>query len=242
MLEIRLAIAAWEIGRVKSGLGTQTGGLGAVMQELPAQLIACAAKEGVALEIELLSPCFAHYDRNRMTPVPYKLPVTLDGRQFEFSAYTHIFDDGLKAVYFWDDWQLNWTSAAHIYPDDTRMARRLYAVVSQAMAGYIRKEQFNTLHLHDYHLGLVPFYLGDAFLQNVPVHFTIHNASYQGVSWFDNGGYQALWDLGLPGERLFYKYFEFNDLINLMKGAMIKTHEMGGKITTVSGDLHGSWG
>ncbi len=242
MHRIHLAMAAWEIGRVKSGLGAQTGGLGAVMQELPAQLIAYAARQGLELEIELLCPCFAHYDKRRMTAVPYKLPVTLEGRQFEVSAYSHIFDDGVKAVYFWDDWQLNWTGPGNIYPEDTRMARRLYAVVSQAMAAYIRKEQFNTIHLHDYHLALIPFYLGDAFLQNVPPHFTIHNASYQGVSWFDKGGYQALWDLGLPGERLFHKYFDFNNLINLMKGAMIKTHEMGGKITTVSGDLQAAWG
>jgi len=242
MQKIRLALLAWEIGRVKSGLGAQTGGLGSVMQELPAQLMAHAAKEGVALDIELLCPCFAHYDKSRMTPVAVKLPVTLEGRQFSFRAYTHIFEDGIKAVYFWDDWQLGWTGPGSLYPDDTPTARKLYAVVSQAMAAYIKNCGFNTLHIHDYHLGLVPFYLGDAFLHNVPLHFTIHNASYQGVSWFANGGYQALWDIGLPGEHLFHKYFDHFDLMNLMKGILVKTHEMGGKITTVSGDLQGTWG
>lgn len=242
MQHIRLAVAAWEIGRAKSGLGVQTGGLGSVMEELPAQLLAYAAKEGVALEIELLCPCFAHYDKRRMAPVDLKLPVMLEGHRFDFSAYTHTFEDGVKVVYFWDDWQLNWTGPGNIYPDDTRMARKLYGVVSQAMAAYIRQTRFNTIHLHDYHLGLIPFYLGDDFLQNVPLHFTIHNASYQGVSWFKSGGYQALWNLGLPGDRLYHKYFEHLGLINLMKGTLIKTHEMGGKITTVSGDLQGTWG
>lgn len=242
MQKIRLALLAWEIGRVKSGLGAQTGGLGAVMQELPAQLMAHAAKEGVALEIELLCPCFAHYDKRRMTPVAMQLPVSLEGRQFDFRAYTYTFEDGVKVVYFWDDWKLNWTGPESLYPDDTPTARKLYAVVSQAMAAYIKAQELNTLHIHDYHLGLVPFYLGDDFLHNVPLHFTIHNASYQGVSWFHDSGYQALWDIGLPGDQLFHKYFDYFDLINLMKGGLIKTHEMGGKITTVSGDLEGTWG
>ncbi len=242
MQKIRLAIPAWEIGRVKSGLGAKTGGLGGVMEELPTQLLTCAAKERVTLEIELLCPCFAHYDRSRLAPVADNLTVTLEGRRFDFRAYAYTFEDGIKAVYFWDDWQLNWTGPGRIYPDDTRAALKLYSIVSQAMAAYIRNAGFNTIHLHDYHLGLIPFYLGDDFLQDVPLHFTVHNASYQGVSWFENGGFQALWDLGLPGERLFHKYFDYFDLINLMKGIMIKTHEMGGKITTVSGDLQATWG
>lgn len=242
MQKIRLALLAWEIGRVKSGLGAQAGGLGTVMQELPAQLTAHASKEGVALEIELLCPCFAHFDKRRMTPLAMQLPVTLEGHRFNFRAYTHTFDDGIKAVYFWDDWQLSWTGPERLYPHDTPMARKLYAVVSQAMAAYIKAAGFNTLHIHDYHLGLVPFYLGDDFLQSAPLHFTIHNASYQGVSWFKEGGYQALWDIGLPGDQLFHKYFDYFDLMNLMKGILVKTHEMGGKITTVSGDLEGSWG
>jgi len=242
MQKIRVAMLSWEIGRVKSGLGAKTGGLGGVIEELPTQLVAYAAKEGVDLDIELLCPCFAHYEKGRMTPVASNLPVVIEERRFDFSAYAYTFEDGIKAVYFWDDWQLNWTGPGNIYPDDTQIALKLYAAVSQAMAAYIRRTGFNTLHIHDYHLGLVPFYLGDDFLQDAPPHFTIHNASYQGVTWFKNGGFQALWDLGLPGDWLFHKYFDFQDLINLMKGVMIKTHEMGGKITTVSGDLKGTWG
>ncbi len=242
MQKIRLALLAWEIGRVQTGLGAKAGGLGSVMEELPPQLLEFARRENIELEIELLSPCFGHFDKGRLTATSLRLPVVLEGNQIEFSVYTHIFKDGIKSVYFWDDWQLNWTQAAAIYPDDPHLALRLYAAVSQAMAGYIKENNFNTIHCHDYHLGLVPFYLGDDYLQSTPLHFTIHNGSHQGVFGADKGGFEVLWNLNLPGDRLFHKYFDFFDRINFMKAIMIKTHEMGGKITTVSGDLKGSWG
>jgi glycosyltransferase involved in cell wall biosynthesis len=46
---------------------------------------------------------------------------------------------------------------------------------------------------------------------------------------------------GLPG-GLYHKYFEFFGKINIMRGAMLKTHESGGHITTVSGNLESTWG
>jgi len=111
-----------------------------------------------------------------------------------------------------------------------------------AMASYIAQTRFDIVHLHDYHVGLVPFYLGDDALHKMSVHFTIHNATYQGITPLRGGGYNTLDDINLPGERLFHKYFDFFDRLNLMKACMLKVHEMGGKITTVSGDLAGTWG
>ena len=114
---------------------------------------------------------------------------------------------------------------------------RLYATVGQAMAGYIAQGDFDIVHLHDYHVGLVPFYLGDAYLQSVPVYLTIHNATYQGITPLKGGGYSTLDYINLPGEKLFHKYFDFFNNLNLLKACMLKVHEIGGKITTVSGDL-----
>jgi glycogen synthase len=77
----------------------------------------------------------------------------------------------------------------------------------------------------------------------VPVHFTIHNATYQGVSdVIDHKGYDMLDALNLPGDRLFHRYFDFFDKINIMKACILKVHETGGRITTVSGDITGTWG
>ena len=35
---LRVAILAWEIGRVSSGLGAKIGGLGTIIEELPARV------------------------------------------------------------------------------------------------------------------------------------------------------------------------------------------------------------
>ena len=158
--KLRVAMPAWEIGRLASGLGVKIGGLGAVVEELPPELVKAAARHGLDLEIETLTPCFAHYDKSQLTKLDLRLPATIEGYTFEFEVYEHIFPDGQKVIYFWDEWQLDWTHASAIYPDDPQMAIKLYAAVSQAMAGYIKQGQFNTVHLHDYHVGLVPFLSG----------------------------------------------------------------------------------
>jgi glycogen synthase len=240
--KLRVALAAWENGRIGSGLGVKVGGLGVIVEELPPELVKAAAKQGIELEVETLTPCFAHYDKHRLTKLDLQIPVMVAGHHFAVQVYERVFPDGQKVVYFWDEWQLSWTNANAVYPSDPQLAIQLYAVICQGMAGYIKQGNFDTIHLHDYHVGLIPFYLGDDYLQKIPVHFTIHNATYQGIMPLIDGGYSSLDRLNLPGERLFHKYFDFFDNLNLMKACMLKVHETGGKITTVSGDIAGSWG
>lgn len=240
--KLRVAMPAWEIGRSGSGLGVKVGGLGVIVEELPPELVKAAARQEIALEVETLTPCFAHYDKRQLTKLDLQIPATVDGYTFAFDVYEHVFPDGQKVIYFWDEWQLSWTNANAIYPNDPQLSLTLFAALNQAMAGYIKQGDFDTIHLHDYHVGLVPFYLGDAYLQTVPVHLTIHNATYQGMTPLRGGGYSSLDRLNLPGHQLFHKYFDFFDHLNVMKACMLKVHETGGKITTVSGDLAGTWG
>ncbi|HUV13550.1 MAG TPA: glycogen/starch synthase [Acidobacteriota bacterium] len=240
--KIRVAIAAWEIGRSNTGLGVKIGGLGQVLDELPRELIAAARDEGLELEIEVLSPCFAHYDKRRLVSTGQRIPVCLDNHWFDFEVFKYEFDDGLTGVYFWDEFQLHWTNSKAVYPFDPLLGLRLYSSVSQAMAGYIKSRPFDTVHSHDHHVALLPFYLGDEFLSRVPHHFTIHNATYQGNCPTEGNGYELVKSINLAGESLFHKYFDFFDHVNLMKGCMLKTHETHGKITTVSGDFGGTWG
>jgi glycogen synthase len=168
--------------------------------------------------------------------------VTIIGHSFDFEVYQHIFPDGQKVIYFWDEGQLSWTSSSAIYPYDPQMALLMYSAVAQAMAGYIKQKKINTVHLHDYHVGLIPFYLGDEFLQKTQIHFTIHNATYQGITPLTGSGYGSLDRINLPGHKFFHKYFDFFNNLNLTKACMLKVHENGGKITTVSGDIAGTWG
>ncbi|MEM7343336.1 MAG: glycogen/starch synthase [Chloroflexota bacterium] len=241
---LRIAMPAWEIGRASSGLGAKVGGLGVIIEELPPELTNVAQQDTdlPPLEIEILSPCFAHYDKAQLTPLKQTIPVTIDEQPFLFDLYKHKFPDGQTVIYFWNEAFLSWTNGKSIYPNDPEFALRLYAATAQAMAGYIATQRFNTIHLHDYHVGLIPFYLDDAYLQKTPIHFTIHNATYQGVVPFSPGqGYDLLAQLNLSGEAYFH-YFDHFDRINMMKGCMLRVHEKGGKITTVSGDIAGSWG
>jgi hypothetical protein len=64
--KLRIAMPAWEIGRVTSGLGVKIGGLGVIVEELPPELVKAAAQQGIDLEIETLTPCFAYYDKDRL--------------------------------------------------------------------------------------------------------------------------------------------------------------------------------
>lgn len=246
MKKMRIALPAWENGRSGSGLGVKIGGLAVIVEELPPELVKAAARQDIELEVVTLTPCFAHYDKSQMTKLDIALPVTVEGHTFNFEAYEHVFPDGQKTVYFWDAWQLGWTNASAIYPTDPFMAIKLFAAVAQAMAGYIKQNDFDTIHMHDYHVGLLPFYLGDDYLRNVPIHFTIHNGTYHGITPLSGDGYASLSRLGLDKQHdcwhLFHKYFNFFDNLSMMKACMLKVYETGGKITTVSGDINGSWG
>jgi len=239
----RAALAAWEIGRPASGIGAKIGGLGAVVEELPAELKNVAEANGLKFEIEILSPCFGHYDKALLKPLGLQLPAVIDGKRLLFEVFEHTFPDRQRAVYFWNEEHLSWTNAKKIYPRDGEGALKFYAAVCQAMAAYIAREGFNTLHLHDYHVGLVPFYLSDECLDALPIHLTIHNATYQGVVYpFVDGAEVRLSNINLPGEGLFAKYFKHIDTFNLLKGTQLIVHERRGKITTVSGDTECTWG
>ena len=201
-----------------------------------------ARTRDIDLEIEILTPCFAHYDRSRLKKQTLEVPAGVDGHTFVFEIYEHRFPDGQKVVYFWNHRQLGWTGPDRIYPEDSRVALGTFAALGQAMAGYIDLSGFDTVHLHDYHVGLVPFYAGQTRNGRLPFHLTIHNASYQGVIPARGRGAATLDRIGLSGDRLFQRYFEYYGDVNLLKGCMLKTHESGGRITTVSGDLAGTWG
>lgn len=256
---MRVALVAWEIGRAASGFGTKVGGLGVIVEELPPELVRAAARLGLRLTVDTLSPCFAHYDRSRLRRLPGELPVTLAGHTFPFTAFEHTFTETVRLpegpdgaevetpvdfrmVYVWDEGQLHWTGPSAIYASDPWVALEQYATVAQAIAGFVRAEAYDVVHLHDYHVGLVPFYLGEEALARTSLHFTIHNATYQGTTPLRDGGYASLDRLNLSGVRLYHDYFEFFENLNPMRACLRKVHEAGGRITTVSGDVDGTWG
>ena len=251
---LQVALCSWEIGRAASGLGVKIGGLGHVVEELPGELIRAGARAGVDLEVVLLSPCFGHYDRSRLTRLPLRVPATVLGKRVELEVYEHRFHQelpmpggqrrsvALRSLYFWHEGLLSWTHARAVYPSDPARGLSLYAAISAAMAAYIDQSDFQTVHLHDYHVGLLPFFLSEQRLRGLPVHLTIHNGAYQGVTPAPEGGAAALEAIGLPGAELFARYFNFFETVNPLRAALLRIHELGGRVTTVSGDLMAGWG
>jgi hypothetical protein len=102
MKKMRIAMPAWETGRIKSGLGSKAGGLGSVLEELPEALVQAASASNIKLEIEILTPCFAFYDRSILNKDSQPLEVVLDKKTFDFSTYRRKVDDNISVVYFWD--------------------------------------------------------------------------------------------------------------------------------------------
>jgi starch synthase len=237
---LRIALAAWEIGRTTSGLGVKVGGLGTIVEELPPALVAAGRESDQDVEVVTLSPCFGGFDRSRLEKMSRTYVSTVDRVRHEFELYEHRFDDGQRVVYFWNArWLESLGVGGQIYPPDS-YALGTYAAVCQAMAGYLNDEPFDTLHLHDYHVALIPFYLDAPTRGRLPFHLTIHNASYQGA-FPTLDGPRLLESLHVDGS-LFEPFFRFHDNINLMRAGMVCTHQSGGKVTTVSGDLEGTWG
>ncbi len=263
---MRLALAAWEIGRRSSGFGAQVGGLGLVLEELPPALHRVAAEFDIALTVDTLSPCFAHYDREQLTRLDLEIPARIEGRQIEFEVYQKTFSepvtliDGrggehtkpvtLRNLYFWNAAELHWTDADTLYAVDPWQGLKAYSAVSQAIAGYLgatdtrrRPGRYHTVHLHDYHVGLTPFFLDASALERIAFHFTVHNATYQGLAPVEmDRGEEALARIGLSGRSLFQDYFDFFGHLNPMRACLRRVHELGGRIATVSGDLDGRSG
>lgn len=234
----KLVIAAWEIGHPDSGCGVKVGGMGAVLQELPLEMWRFAASTGLNLEIEVLSPCFRFYNSEKFRQ---EAKVWVPHFQIYFDVFSYCFQEygnpRVKHLYFWNEAVLgDFGDACYVqsvYPGNARDGMRVYSRVSAAMATYLEHTRYDALHLHDYHLGLISFYLEWDANSRLPLVFTIHNASYQGCLEVQDDPQPLMHELGMPGEW-YSRYFESRHNFNALKGIVLKIAEMNGSISTVS--------
>ena len=234
----KLIMAAWEIGHHNSPCGVKVGGMAGVLEELPNEMAKYAAQTGLPLEIEVLSPCFRFYDRSKMD---YQGKLNVPEFGMEFDVFSYVFEDGahynIKHVYFWNEALMgSWGDAGYsqsIYPSNGWNAIRIYARVAAAMANYIKAVTCHAIHLHDYHVGMIPFYLDMETLRYPGLVFTIHNASYQGWLEIWNDPSPVMYELAMP-LAYYYEYFQHWGNFNTMKGVLLRIPEIGGVVTTVS--------
>lgn len=76
------------------------------------------------------------------------------------------------------------------------------------------------VHAHDWHAALAPVYArsllaDDPFYRSAAFVLTVHNAGYQG-----HFGYEVMEEIGLPAALYHWKYLEWYDKVNFLKGGL----------------------
>lgn len=90
-----------------------------------------------------------------------------------------------------------------------------YLVFNLAVINFIKQNNYDIIHCHDWHSAFTILYLKYLNLSNKTV-FTIHNIAYQGV--FEK---KILKDIEPDFREFIIKYCEYYSKINLMKGAIL---------------------
>ncbi len=114
------------------------------------------------------------------------------------------------------------------YPDNCER----FTFFSRAVLEFCKKFDYkpDVIHLNDWQSGLIAVYLktlysDDPFFKNTATLITVHNLAYQGIFWAYD-----MPILNLGWELFSYKYIEFYNNINFLKGGIVFSDI----ITTVS--------
>lgn len=214
---MKIALAASEAAPF-----VKTGGLGDVMQALPAELSRIAGNELV-----LFLPYYRRIKYNPAVETRFvgSFSINLSWRE----QYVGLFQ--LKSrrrklrVYFVDnEYYFGRDSVYGDYDDGERFAYFSKAVL--ACMNYIGFEP-DILHCHDWQTALIPVYFRALYRDRYPntrLIFTIHNVEYQGkahMPFFRD-------TIGLPDE--YEEILTFDGCLNFMKGAILTAD----RVTTVS--------
>lgn len=201
----------------------KTGGLGDVMQALPAELAKIKGNE-----ICLFLPYYKRIKQNPNIEVEFvgSFSMELSWRE----SYVGIFR--LKSrkkklqVYFIDN-DYYFGARGSVYGDFDDGERFAYYSKAVMAALYFLDFKPDILHCHDWQSAMTLVYcraLYGGWCPYTKTVFTIHNVEYQG--WADAGFFSNT--LGLPEEYL--GHLTFDGAINMMKGAI----EVADIVTTVS--------
>lgn len=200
----------------------KTGGLGDVIAALPAALRA----RGHSVSVVLPLYRGVREQLPNLKPTSLYLNLTLNREQLSARVWEGVAESGVRLFFIERD---EFYDRSHLYGTQTgdyadNAARFIFfnkAVVE--LARYVQPTP-EILHLHDWQTGLVPAIVRSKQYALKTV-FTIHNLAFQGSFWaFD-------FDLtNLPGEYFSPPGVEFFGRLNLMKAALLLSHQ----ITTVS--------
>lgn len=201
----------------------KTGGLGDVMQALPAEL---AKKPGN--EVCLFLPYYKRIKQNSTVEVEQVGSFSIDLSWRE--SYVGILrlksgKDGLQIYFIDNDYYFG--ARGTVYGDFDDGERFAYFSKAVMAALYYLDFKPDILHCHDWQSAMAVIYcraLYGSWCPNAKTVFTIHNVEYQG--WAEASFFQNT--LGLPEE--YRGKLTFDGAINVMKGAI----EVANIVTTVS--------
>lgn len=201
----------------------KTGGLGDVMQALPAELAKVKGNE-----VALFLPYYKRLKQNQELRVDFVGSFTMDlaWRESYVGIYRLKTRKKKLQIYFIDN-DYYFGERTTIYGDFDDGERFAYYSKAALAALYFMDFKPDILHCHDWQAAMAVVYcraMYQNWCTNTKTIFTIHNVEYQGwadASFFDN-------TLGLP--EFFRGHMTFDGAINMMKGA-IETADI---VTTVS--------
>lgn len=201
----------------------KAGGLGDVIGSLPIELAKKKVDVRVILPYYRDIPQQYKKDMKKIGSCHVKIGWRDQHAQMWELEYRGVLFYFIDQPYYYD------RSGLYGYFDDGER----FAFLSQAALALIEKMDFipDVIHAHDWHTGLVPFYLKEFYqkrgvFKNTKTVFTIHNLAYQGS--FPPDFIEDV--LGLSWDYYTEEKLEYRDSVNLMKGGILYADA----VTTVS--------
>ena len=200
----------------------KTGGLADVIGSLPQEL------HKHKVDVRVVLPLYEDIPQEFVSQMELvaELSVPVSWRQ-QYCGVKKLVYQGVT-FYFLDNEYYFKRPGLYGYFDDAER----FAWFSRAVLEMLPVLDFqpDVLHCHDWHAALAVIFLrtlyrNEAFYQGMKTLFTIHNLRYQGVF-----GREILGDVLGLGEDVYVEALEFNQAVNLMKGALIYAD----RISTVS--------
>lgn len=214
---MKIAIAASEAAPY-----SKTGGLGDVMQALPAELARIPDNE-----ICVFLPYYKKVKNDASVETEYltSFSVHLSWRQQHVGIFRLKSRKKKLQIYFIDNEYYFGRDGIYGFYDDGER----YAYFSKAVLAAMNWLQFypQIVHCHDWQTALIPIYLEAEFRSSFPdtrTVFTIHNVEYQGKAE------QRFFDDVIALDEYWRGVCTYDGCVNVMKGAIVTAN----MVTTVS--------
>jgi starch synthase len=206
----------------------KTGGLADVAGSLPGEL------KSLGVDVSVIMPLYGTIDRNKYNIRSTKKKISAPISNFRVTAeicktesVNNVTTYFIKNDNYYKRDQLYGTPKGDYHDNCER-----FTFFNRAVIEFLKAFNFkaDVIHINDWQAGLIPVYLKtvynhDKILKNTATLMTVHNLAYQGQFWcYDMPILNLSWAL------FNYKYLEFYNKINFLKGGLIFSDI----ITTVS--------